>query len=640
MIILERDPHNPILLPSNNNIWEAEAAFNGCVIKDEALFHMVYRAISPKVTVQDNLLEVSTIGYAQSSDGVMFDGHRQLIKPEQPWELYGCEDPRITKLGDTYYIFYTALSKFPFEAAGIKVAVATTKDLQTIEAKHLVTPFNAKAMSLFPEKINGKYAVILTANTDIPPSKVSIAYFDSEEEIWSPEYWHTWYEYVDDHTVPLQRNSNDQVEIGAPPIKTKDGWLLLYAYIRNYFSDQKIFGIEAALLDLENPQKVISRIEQPLLTPGKQYELFGHVPNVIFPSGGVVADKKLYVYYGAADTSCALATCNLDDLLIEFDMQKKEESSAPKESLLERFAENPILEPIASHAWESKAVFNPAAFYLNGKFHILYRAMSNDNISVVGYAVSTDGFHIDERLENPIYVPREVFEKNSSGANSGCEDPRVMVIDDRIYMCYTAYDGANPPRVAMSSISVEDFLQRRWHWAIPKLISPPDIDDKDACILSKKVNDNYMVFHRMETFIWIDFVKDLHFYEGNYLGGRILLQSRKDSWDCKKIGIAAPPIETEKGWLLLYHGISQDTQYRLGAVLLDKDDPTKVLGRSKDPILEPVMKYEKEGLIPNVVFPCGAVVKDGILFVYYGGADTVLGVATAPVDRVLASLLE
>ncbi len=97
----------------------------------------------------------------------------------------------------------------------------------------------------------------------------------------------------------------------------------MYCYIKDYFTDHKVFGIEAALLDLENPQHVIARITEPLLTPGKKYELYGHVPDIVFPSGGLVNGEKLFVYYGAADTSTALATCDLKDILAEFHPEEK-----------------------------------------------------------------------------------------------------------------------------------------------------------------------------------------------------------------------------------------------------------------------------------------------------------------------------
>ena len=211
MHTLTRSTANPILLPNGSNDWEKKAAFNGSVVKQNGQFHMVYRALSNPTYYQGHNLELSTVGYAVSSDGIHFADHRQLIKPEYLWELYGCEDPRITYLNGMYYIFYTALSNYPFNADGIKVGLATSSDLKTIEEKHLITPFNAKAMALFPEKIDGKIAVILAANTDRPPSKIAIAMLDREEELWNENFWHNWYAYVDDHTVPLLRTPSDQV---------------------------------------------------------------------------------------------------------------------------------------------------------------------------------------------------------------------------------------------------------------------------------------------------------------------------------------------------------------------------------------------------------------------------------------------
>ena len=265
--------------------------------------------------------------------------------------------------------------------------------------------------------------------------------------------------------------------------------------------------------------------------------------------------------------------------------------------------------------------------------------MSQANQSVFGYALSTDGYHIEKRLVDPVYVPREVFEKNVKSGYYGCEDPRITKIADRLFMLYTAYDGERPPRVAMSSIAIDDFLKNKWHWAIPKLISPPEIDDKDACIFPKKIHGKFVFLHRLQTSIWIDYVDDLHFYEGKYLGGNVLIESRIDKWDSGRIGISSVPIETEKGWIMLYHGIDQNHYYHVGACLLDLHNPLKIIGRLDYPILSPEMHYEKDGQVVNVVFPCGSVVIDGTIFIYYGGADSVVAVATIEQDKLLKSLL-
>lgn len=646
MFKLKHFADNPILLPDAANAWEAEAAFNGCPVSDGENTYLLYRALSSQHKHHDVDMKLSTIGHATSEDGLRFGKHKQFIIPAHAWEAYGCEDPRVTKLGDKYYIFYTALSKYPFCAEGIKIGLAITKDFEVIEAKHPVTTFNSKAMALFPEKINGKYVAILTVDTDRPPSKIAIATFDKEEDMWSPKYWESWYLTLDHHIVPLLRSNYDHIEVGAPPVKTKDGWLVIYSYIQNYLSSPRVFGIEAVLLDLKDPTKVKSRISRPLLVPSKKYEIDGMVSNIVFPSGALIKDKQIYVYYGGADTTCCVAMGNVEELLDELRENAKPLTdradfiTKTNKGVLRRFKDNPIISPRPEFAWEAKAVFNPAAVYLKDKIHILYRAMSKDNTSVLGYASSSDGMHIDERLSVPVFVPREDFEKKKHAGNSGCEDPRLTQIGNTLYMLYTAFDSIGPPRVAMTSIDVKDFINHRWHWKQSILISEPGVDNKDSCILSEKVNGNYVFFHRIGNSICINLLDGLDFGKENWLGKNcFLIKPRPDKWDNTKIGISAPPIKTKDGWLLLYHGVSDPgAVYKLGAILLDLKDPTKVILRTNSPVLEPKMPYELKGQVDNVVFPCGVVVKDGILFVYYGGADSVVGVATTYLDEFLKKI--
>lgn len=644
MIKLQRYSANPILFPNSAHPWEHDGAFNGSVVKHDDTYHMVYRALSSPMLHEGRQLQVSSIGYANSKDGMAFGEHAQVIKPVEDWEIYGVEDPRVTYFEGSYYIFYTALSVFPFAAYGIKLALAKTTDFTTFE-KHPVTTFNSKAMALFPERINGKMAALLTINTDLPPAKIAVAYFDREEDIWNPHYWNEWYEHANPYLIPLLRDLTDQVELGAQPVKTEYGWLVLYSYIKNYMSNNKDFGIEAMLLDLNDPTKVLGRTNYSLLDPERDYELEGVVPNIVFPSGALIHEKELFVYYGAADTRVALARCDLEPLLEELRPKPAPQlvsTLSPDATKFIRFEGNPIITPAAELKWQALSTMNPAAIYLDNKVHIVYRAQSPDGTSVMGYAVSTDGVHIDENLDNPIYGPREQFEKKPHPTgNSGCEDPRLTQIDDRLYMLYTAYDAVNPPRVAMTHISVDDFLKRRWDWATPKLISPPGVDDKDACLVKSRNPHEYLGFHRLGDSIWLDLLNDVDFDDNKVLGGKIIAQPRPDKWDNVKLGIAGPPMETDKGWLLLYHGVSNpDNVYKVGAILLDYKDPTKILGRTDYPIFEPETPYEKVGLVPNVVFPCGSVILDGIIYIYYGGADKVVGVATMPLQSLLDLLTE
>jgi len=639
MPAIKRSSQNPILIPDPVVPWDNEAAYNPSVVEaPDGKIHMFYRATGAGQKAGDTSVLISSIGHAVSKDGIKFAERDQVVFPIRDWEKFGCEDPRVTAFEGKYYIFYTAVSEF--SANGIKVAVAITRDLKTIDEKHLVTPFNAKAMALFPERINGKIAALLTVNTDHPPAKICLAFFDRIEDVWSEEYWKEWYAHLDGHVLDIEQNEKDQIELGSAPIKTDAGWLVFYSYIYNYFSPPATFGVQAILLNLFDPKNIVGEAKRPFLVPEEEYESYGRVTRVVFPSGALIRKKLVYLYYGATDTTSCVATLNLKNLLEELKLVSARQ--------LTRFEKNPIISPMAEHAWESQATFNPAAVYLDepssgGKVRIFYRAMSGDNTSVIGYASSADGVDIEKRLSEPVYVPREDFEsKRVPGGNSGCEDPRVTKIGDMLYMCYTAYDGQDPPRVAFTSIGVDNVLAHRWEWTKPLLISPPGLDDKDAAIFPRKIDGKYWFLHRLGSDIWIDSVPDLNFDgKTKFLGGKILMRPRDTAWDSKRIGISAPPIETKSGWLLLYHGISKRTNhYNIRAALLDLRDPSKILYRTHDTLLEPKMPYEREGIVSNVVFPCGAVVIRDQLFVYYGGADKYVAVATIDMKALVGGLVK
>lgn len=640
MISVLRSPQNPILTPRKSRTWEREAVYNPSVVKNGDLWHMVYRAQSAPQPWANTALSIATIGYASSTDGVHFAARRQLILPSEEWERFGCEDPRITARGSTHYIFYTALSLYPFAAPGIKVALAKTDDFVHFE-KHLVTPFNAKAMALFPDLVEGKLTAILTAHTDMPPVHVGIAQFEKEEELWSKEYWESWHKNLPSHQVLLTRSTNDHVEVGAAPLKTKEGWLLIYCYIYNYFAHPATFAIEAVLLEGNNPRNVLGRCHEPILIPQEHYELYGKVPNVIFPSGGVFAGDELSLYYGAADTTCCLAYLSLKSLLSAMIPVKNSAfiSTSIGPIAGERALENPIISPVKDHTWECNYTFNPAALSEGGKIHLLYRAMGEAGVSTFGLATSLDGVHIQERLSTPVYLPRQDFEKPKRSGNSGCEDPRLTRLGERIYMCYTAFNGVDPPRIALTSISVAAFLDKKWEWEKPILISPPGVDDKDGCLLPEKVEGKFVFLHRFNPSIWIASVEHLTFGGDNFLGGDLLLEPRVYSWDSDKIGIGPPPIKTTLGWLLIYHGLSRySKKYRLGAALLALEKPRQVIARLDYPILEPTHEFEKKGLRPDTVFSCGAVTQKDTLFVYYGAGDEVVCVATLSLSQLLVEL--
>ena len=311
----------------------------------------------------------------------------------------------------------------------------------------------------------------------------------------------------------------------------------------------------------------------------------------------------------------------------------------PEAGKVRRFAGNPILKAIADHHWESKYVFNPGAIRLKDKIYILYRACGEDEISHIGLAISSDGLHIDERLDSPIFEPEEEWE------SKGCEDPRLVLIRERIYMFYTAYSSV-AAQIALASIDLEDFLNRRWNKWRRHGLAFPGFDDKDATLFPEKFDGRYVMYHRIEPSIWISSSERLD-CPWPRKDHRILLGPGAGmAWDGFKIGGGSQPIKTKYGWLLIYHGVDQSFVYRLGVLLVRLEDPGQLLYRSPNPILEPEEFYEVGGegyYVPNVVFTCGAMPKvdkevlgeDDEILVYYGAADTAACVATAKVSDLI-----
>jgi predicted GH43/DUF377 family glycosyl hydrolase len=290
--------------------------------------------------------------------------------------------------------------------------------------------------------------------------------------------------------------------------------------------------------------------------------------------------------------------------------------------VMTRFEGNPILEPVSEHPWESKYVFNPAMFELEDKIHYIYRAMGDDMISRLGYAWSNDGCVIEERLPYPVFEPLNPEEAR------GAEDPRVTVIGDICVMTYTAF--AEIPQIGITNIKTRDLLERRWLWG-ERIYPFPGETNKNAALFPRKIGDKYVMFHRIEPDLWIAYSYDMR----KWFGSKKVTGPRNNMWDSLKVGIAGPPIEVNGYWLLIYHGVDTNQVYRLGVLLLDGDDPKKIVYRSLDPILEPVEDYERRGLVPNVVFSCGAVKRGELLQISYGASDTVIAVSNLPLDDIL-----
>jgi predicted GH43/DUF377 family glycosyl hydrolase len=291
-----------------------------------------------------------------------------------------------------------------------------------------------------------------------------------------------------------------------------------------------------------------------------------------------------------------------------------------------RYHGNPILKPRNSNSWESRFVFNTGTIQFNDKVHLFYRAMGDDQISRIGYASSSDGKTIEERLPNPIFEPATQHEKY------GCEDPRITKIEERCFMAYTAYTekSLNAYQIGLTDIKIEDIEEKRWSWG-ERTFPFPRLRDKNAFIFPRKIEGKYVLFHRIDPDICVAYSEDFK----NWTGIKAIMHPRLDGWDNFKIGCGGPPIETSDGWLFIYHGVDFERVYRLGVVLLDKKNPEKIIYRSDRAILEPQEDYEKYGNVPNVVYSCGNVLIDDEVYIYYGAADNVICLATYELSELL-----
>lgn len=633
MLSVFRSPKNPILSPTHASAFEAIAAFNPSVAVQDQVLNLFYRAMAEPDALRTPGRGFSTVGYATASLSAPSEEylHRtQVIAPTEEWENYGCEDPRATFFEGKWYVFYTALGGFPFGPDNIKAAVAIGNTPIFLTEKHLMTPFNAKAATLFPERVNGDAVLLITAHTDrtddYPYPTIGIARSKNIEDFWNADFWNEWHANLEEHALPdVRRSDGDHMEIAATPVLIDAGWLLIYSHIQHYYDEsRRIFGVEALLLDRDDPQRIIAKTDMPFLVPEESYERYGIVSNIVFPTGVRIDGDTLHLYYGAADTVCASATLSLSDLLSTMDPKKRA-------TFMTRASDTPIMYPVPEHPWESAGVCNAAAIDIDGSVHLLYRGFTHDNFSSFGYARLDDGFHIDERLPDPVYVPREPFESH------GTEDPRLSRIGDTIYLTYTAFDGVRA-RGALSTISVEDFVAKRFNWTPPQLLTMSGVDDKDICLIPELLNGKAVIIHRINPNICantLDALPPTHIIDQCV----DIMTPRPGMWDDEKVGAAGPPIRVEEGWLFIYHAIGRDHVYRLGAALLDAETATTVLSRTNAPILEPVLPWEKKGVMRNVVFSCGTILRGDTLITYYGGADTVIGIATLSKKELMKRLL-
>lgn len=279
---LKRIVRYPILKPVKYHEWERSCVFNCAAVYDNGLVHMIYRATD----TDDPDSIISSLGHAVSTDGInFFRMDKPVFTGQGQQEKAGCEDPRITKIGNEYFMVYVSYSgKYTLKWSDTKISMASTKDF--IRWKRWGTILDEqdnKDAALFPEKIKGKYVLLHRRKPSI-----WIAYSDD---------FHNWKSH---RTImkPIPGTwESEKIGIAGPPHRTKNGWLLFYHGV----DKKKVYRLGVVLLDLKNPEKVLVRQKEPILSPELSWELKGAVPNVVFSCGSIKMNGQYLVYYGGAD---------------------------------------------------------------------------------------------------------------------------------------------------------------------------------------------------------------------------------------------------------------------------------------------------------------------------------------------------
>jgi predicted GH43/DUF377 family glycosyl hydrolase len=333
---------------------------------------------------------------------------------------------------------------------------------------------------------------------------------------------------------------------------------------------------------------------------------------------------------------------------------------------LQRYGSNPILSPKAGSDWESLVSTNPGAWYDEKRHQVmmLYRAAGEDEAHRIhfGLATSNDGYHFERASDRPVFSP------SVDGFDAGCvEDPRIIKIGDWYYITYASRPfppgpyWLNPDHQASFNANLpEDFpwmlrenqtstglaMTKDFKtWIRAGRLTSPMVDDRDVILFPEKIKGRFVMLHRPMNWVgakydtefpamWISYADDLLQWKDSKL-----LAKAEFEWENQKIGGNTPPIRTKHGWLTLYHAVGKEGHYRLGAMLLDLEDPSIIRYRSRDWLLQPEEWYETQGFYPGVCFPCGKVIIGDTLFVYYGGADKYIGLATCKLDDLFTYLL-
>ena len=295
--------------------------------------------------------------------------------------------------------------------------------------------------------------------------------------------------------------------------------------------------------------------------------------------------------------------------------------------LLHRWEGNPVI-TVEDVPFRANAVFNGTPVVTEDGVYLLLRIEGQRGYSFFALARSSDGLHfaIDE---TPVMLPAKEG-RFALYEEKGIEDPRITIIDGVCYVMYTAVGNCGP-RIALAR--TYDYV----NYERIALVSEPG--NKDGILFPRKINGRYARLDRPiglgKGSIWISYSPDLV----NWGDSEVVITPRNGYWDDFRVGASVTPIETDEGWLEIYHGVRMTAAgpiYRIGIAILDLDDPSKVIRRSDQPILSPREEYERIGDVGNVCFACGAVVSaNGEVRIYYGAADTSICIATCTLSRIL-----
>lgn len=322
-------------------------------------------------------------------------------------------------------------------------------------------------------------------------------------------------------------------------------------------------------------------------------------------------------------------------------------------------------------AFESKSVFNPGILQDGNTVHVLYRAIDAKYKSCLGYAKLNGPTQVIERWRKPFLSPQYKYESH------GIEDARIAKIEDTIYVTYVVHDGKN-------ALTAYKYGKDLFNLKKGGIISPNltynkaerlfgqsklkddyytfksfytdnagkgvKVWDKDSFFFPEKIKNKYIFVHRILPDIQIAPAKHIYMLETKEYWERNLkkladyvVMEPEQGWETRHIGGGAPPIKTEHGWLMIYHGVEPRNSgriYHAGAALLDLQNPTKVIARLPEPFISPSAKYEAKGYVNNVVFPTGTAIFKKRLYIYYGTADTKIAAASVNLNSFIKEILK